>query len=238
MAEEQFRVIIKLSLQTDLHIVGPGRTLPLVDRAVEVDEAYVPIIPGSSLRGRLRAQLERLSNFIGEPICVAPRPDAMCPHYQFDQAKHPTPPQFCRACRIFGSAWRFSAITFTDWTLTTLWANRALPQRTNVSINRRLGAAEEQRLFVTETVPTVAGKDSLCFSGRIEGLLDPQDLGWLLAATRSLTHVGSGKARGLGRVRQADLQLEFYQPAAGQWQPQDWQKLLKEVLPTDAKDTN
>lgn len=241
MAEEQFRLQIKLALQSDLHIAGPGRTLPLVDRSVEVDEQRKPIIPASSFRGRLRAELERILNALDEETCIAPRPDRMCPHAQLrQQPVDVEEPHYCRACRIFGSAWRLSAITLTDLLpAESAFNNQAhLSLRTGVSINRRLGTAEEQRLYVTETVPRQPAEQPLCFSGQVEGWLERDDLGWLLAGVKALTHIGSGKARGLGRIQNVELTLQVYEPKVRQWQVVEWEKVMKEALERDATESN
>lgn len=248
MAEERFRLTVRIELQTSLHIAGPGRTLPLVDKSVEVDEVGIPLIPASTFRGRLRAQTERLARSLGEMVCQSPRPDRMCPHLKREdygaikpQSELPgedsTQPYFCRACRIFGSAWRLSNLGFTDlrprgnqWQTT----EDQLPARIGVSISRLSQTAEEQRLFAIETVPHQierAEKDTakLQFEGRLDGWLDRDDLGLLIAAIRTLTHFGGGKARGTGRVEVAALELDFYEPVAKTWQRRSWQDLLKEV---------
>ena len=225
MSVERFRLNVRLELKTDLHIAGPGRTLPLVDRSVEVDETGMPFIPASSFRGRLRAHLERLLKAVGEKVCHAPRPDSMCPHAGW--------PAFCRACRIFGSPWRLSAVTFIPLTLAESQRLSleplSFPLRTGVGINRRLNTVEEQRLFVLETVPQEVKAHSLVFEGQIEGWLEREDIGWLIAGLRTLTHLGGGKGRGLGRVQIKRVELIFYDESTKQWQPQDWEAILKEV---------
>jgi CRISPR/Cas system CSM-associated protein Csm3 (group 7 of RAMP superfamily) len=235
MAEERFRLQLKLTLQSDLHIAGPGRTLPLVDRSVEINEQRQPIIPASSFRGRLRAELERILQALGQAVCTAPRPDRMCPHAAL-QSKPvgEAEPYYCRACRIFGSAWRLSAITLTDL-LPETGFNRQFPLRTGVSINRRLGAAEEQRLYMFETVPH---QQVAHFSGKVEGWLTRDDLGWLLAGVKAMTHIGSGKARGLGRIQDVELSLQVYDLEARQWQALDWEGVRKEALENDATESN
>jgi CRISPR/Cas system CSM-associated protein Csm3 (group 7 of RAMP superfamily) len=228
MAEEQFRLQVQLELQTDLHIAGPGRTLPLVDRSVEVDETGQPIIPASSFRGRTRAQVERLAVALGERICRAPRPDQTCPHFGL--------PDYCRICRIFGSAWRLSAVAFADLKLTSDLTgeqlSEALPLRTGVSLNRRLNTAEEARLFVTEMTAREIAAGKLGFNGEIEGRLEQSDLGLLIGGINTLTHLGGGKARGAGRVKIANLALDFYRQ--GKWAKQDWGEVVKEVAADDA----
>jgi CRISPR/Cas system CSM-associated protein Csm3 (group 7 of RAMP superfamily) len=209
---------------------------------VEVNEQRQPIIPASSFRGRLRAELERILNALGETTCVAPRPERMCPHVSLSLrpgAAAEDEPYYCRACRIFGSAWRLSAITLTDLQSEKVFDSKeSLPLRTGVSLNRRLGTAEEQRLFVTETVPYQTAAQAISFAGRIEGWLTRDDVGWLLAGVKSLTHIGSGKARGLGRIQTLELTLQVYEPKTRQWQDVNWEKVRKEALERDATESN
>jgi CRISPR/Cas system CSM-associated protein Csm3 (group 7 of RAMP superfamily) len=236
MGEEEFSLGVSVTLKSDLHIAGPGRVLPLVDRTVEVNDQRLPIIPASSFRGRLRAELERILNAVGERTCNAPRPDRMCPHAAIPNRHSDEEPYYCRACRIFGCAWRLSAITLTDLAPKKEEGHQ-LSQRTGVSINRRSGTAEEQRLYVIETVAR-GPADPLCFAGAIEGRLERQDLGWLLAGVKAITHIGSGKARGLGRVHDIGLSLSVHGPKAGQWRTVDWQQIRKEALGADATESN
>jgi CRISPR/Cas system CSM-associated protein Csm3 (group 7 of RAMP superfamily) len=235
VAEEQFLLAVHVALQTSLHIAGPGRTLPLVDRSVDVDEAGIPFIPASSFRGRLRAHVERLLKAFGELVCCAPRPEHMCPHVGLDI-------DFCRVCRIFGSAWRLSATTFTDLTppeeQREALKHNALVKptfslRTGISINRRLNTAEQQRLFVMETVPDKFNSQGLCFEGSIEGWLERDDLGWLLAGLRTITHLGGGKARGMGRVRVSIATFESFDKTTQQWKRDDWEVMLEEAMQHD-----
>jgi CRISPR/Cas system CSM-associated protein Csm3 (group 7 of RAMP superfamily) len=184
-----FEIDIEVKLQSDLHTTGPGRVLPLVDRSIEVDAKGNPVIPAASFRGRTRAQLERLLDALGEQVCSPPDPEKMCPHSKPGSL----PDKYCRACSIFGNAWRQTQVFFSDL---SIGEPVGVHTRTGIGINRMLNTVEEQRLFVIEAVPQV----STIFSGKVEGCLSREDLAWLLASIRSLTHLGGGKGRGLGRV--------------------------------------
>lgn len=192
---QAFEIELKVILKSDLHTAGPGRTLPLVDRCVEVDERGNPMIPATSFRGRVRAQLERLLGALGERVCQPPNPENMCPH----SPPGALPNTHCRACRIFGNAWRQTQVFFSDLKSAE---DILTDQRTGIGINRFLNTVEEQRLFVIETVPKSfqSASDTSTFAGRIDGWLSREDLAWLLVSLRTLTHIGGGKGRGLGRV--------------------------------------
>jgi CRISPR/Cas system CSM-associated protein Csm3 (group 7 of RAMP superfamily) len=242
MNPERFRLAVRLLMKTDLHISGQGRTLPLVDKSVEVDESRIPFIPASSFRGRVRAHLERLLKANHFPVCSPPRPDNMCPHneevFSELQSKGVDEP-FCIACRIFGSAWRDAAVAFSNLKVGREQHSNlpeTFPTRTGVSINRRLGTSEAEQLFMMETVPHHNEEGCLRFEGTIEGALSKSELGWLIASIRSLQHIGANKARGLGRVQVEATDLKVGNFVKGELSFSDgcWKDFLKEAMGNDA----
>jgi len=223
--KERWRFSLIAELETAFHTLGPGRTLPLIDRALQVDVQGNPMIPASSVRGRIRAHLERLLRATKHPVCCPPRPERMCPHAGVvTDVEDP----YCLACHIFGSPWRDSAVFFQDLHLVDAarGSETVLAQRVGVGINRWLGSAQEQRLYFTET--TSGG--GLRFSGDGEGWLTREEMGWFLAALSMVRHLGGDKARGLGRVRLSVENLARWSEADGQWVLQDPKELLGEVI--------
>jgi CRISPR/Cas system CSM-associated protein Csm3 (group 7 of RAMP superfamily) len=202
--EKTFRIPLTAYAVTALHLTGPGRTLALVDRPLQVDENGRPVLPASSVRGRVRVHLERLLRGTGQPACTPPRPESMCPHQDG---------RYCLACRIFGCPRREALVRFDDLRLATP-APEALPQRANVSLSRRLGTAQGERLVISETTPWQDGHE-LQFIGWASGRAGREDVGWLLAAIRLVTHIGGGKARGLGQVRLEAPEVEWWDAAVG-----------------------
>lgn len=228
--QQQWQMTLGIETQSAFHTLGPGRTLPLVDRALQVDAEGCPYIPGSTVRGRVRAHLERLLKALDLPVCCPPRPDQTCPHHpaliaQLAALDEP----YCLACRIFGSAWRDSATVFGDFRLAQdgLRPEASVGERTSVGISRRLGSAQAERLFLSET--TIPG-GRLRFIGRVEGRLTHEEIGWLLAAMNLVTHLGGDKARGLGRVRLQVADLSRWDVDAQAWATADSQALIKEVM--------
>ena len=72
------RIIIdyKVIAISDLHVGGHESTAPAeVDNPVIKDSRGYPIIPGSSLKGVLRSEMERLMRGLGERACT---PDNLC----------------------------------------------------------------------------------------------------------------------------------------------------------------
>jgi len=234
---ERFRIAVACRLQTPLHIAGPGRTAPFVDRSVEVDWQGRPFIPGSSLRGRVRVHLERLARAWGEPVCMPPRPESTCPHLQgvvdaLRQKGRAEP--FCVVCRIFGSPWHPSSVWFGDLRLQV--PVLTFPVRPGVGIHRWLGTVQAERLFFTEEVPARVDAGDLTFEGTIEGVLEWTDIGWLWASLTDVTHVGGQKARGRGRVVLEVRRLEVWRPASDRWEMvPDGRVRLQEALDESAK---
>lgn len=216
-----FEMNIRIELLSELHTSGPGRSLPLLDRCIEVDERGMPVIPSSLLRGRVRAQMERLKKALGEPVCTPPNPERMCPHNAYDQAS----PTYCAVCKVFGSPWKQSSLYFSDFRLSSpIKTNR----RTGIGINRKLNTVEEQRLYVIETVPVQ--NEGTVFTGVAEGWLSCEDITWLVASMRSLTHLGGGKGRGLGRVNIVVDQVFILNDETGEMNATNVESLLQEIF--------
>lgn len=221
---ENWRIVLEAETQTAFHTLGPGRTLPLIDRAIQIDTEGNPFIPASSVRGRVRAHLERLLKTLGYPICRPPRPEQMCPHAGV--VTDPNEP-FCLACRIFGNPWHPSSTFFEDLRLVpeqrSDWKSS---YRTGTGISRGLSTVRAERLFTTETVSTIG----LRFRGNVKGRLSREEVGWLLAALRMVRHLGGDKARGLGQVYLRVTGLYRWNTAAKAWVEENPEALLEEVV--------
>jgi len=228
--EQFWRMNLEVETRSAFHTLGPGRSLPLVDRALQVDAEGYPMLSGSTVKGRVRSHLERLLKALKRPVCRPPRPDQMCPHFQpVDDRLASLKEPYCLACRIFGSAWRESAVTFGGFFLTEeLKREGALPvERTSVGISRRLGSAQAERLFFSQTT---APASTLRFVGQIEGRMTQEEIGWLLIAFNLVTHLGGDKARGLGRVRLRVTGLSCWNPETRTWEEVEPRTLVKEVV--------
>ncbi|MCD6508623.1 hypothetical protein J7M22_18635 [Candidatus Poribacteria bacterium] len=216
--KKRFTLILEGIPLSPLHISGPGESLPLIDRCIQVDHRGIPLIPASSLRGRIRAHLERLARSFGHPICTPPRPDLTCPH-------NPHVPPPCLACRIFGSNWFRSEISFTD--MIPISYPEAPPPpwyRTGVGINRYTGTVREERLFVTQVLPA----KEMLLRCEIEGELEEEELGWLIAACRTVNHIGGEKARGMGRIELKVKSLLIAHPEGER--EEEWERFIRIAL--------
>lgn len=192
---------LQLILATPLH-TGVGAGLAgYLDARTLLDAKGYPYVAGSTLKGRLRYYLQSLQPLLSTP--TGKTGDAI--GRLFGQQEQGGALIFADLPLI--AAWRqlFALVRTPDHPLDALLTQR----RTNVMLSRLRGVAMEQRLFMVETVPA-----HFAFEGQIHGYLAadgptitvnqqpyPRDLALLIAACRSLTHLGGRKSRGLGRSR-------------------------------------
>lgn|GEM_PF-1047180 len=227
----KFRLDIAIYPRSPVFI-GRSSDVLSADKSFEVDWKGRAVIPATSFRGRVRAQLESLANSVEslKSSCRPPKPEEMC---KPDTAGPDPAPRACVACRIFGNPWLPSPIVVSDFVLSvaprrtyaeritkvggedgqgddraTSWQNTVLPaklMRTHVSISRQTKTAAEERLFTFE-IPGFCSDDArLCYVGTVTGDLAPGDLGLLLVAMKSVQRIGGGKGRGLGAVEKVAL---------------------------------
>lgn len=201
-----------------------------VDKATARDGDQKLIIPGSSLKGVLRWECERIARALGWEVCEPPSPEDMCPYYWYRRGVRGE--RFCDVCLIFGTASRPSPLTFSDAVLKEerfsgtpiVEPGREVDERRSydsqvrpgVSISRTRRVAFGERLFFTETsAPNARFK----FVSVIEGEdLEPRRKALLLAGVRSLSLVGGGRSRGLGWVRVARCVLDGREVKEGMWE--------------------
>ena len=225
----KWRCTLKIHPQGAFFTLGPGRTLPWIDRMLQVDTEGFPMIPASSVRGRVRAHLERLLNSQGKPVCTPPIPEQTCPHNDTVEDSSENGMKFCMACRIFGSTWRETSVFFSDFHMDrgTAGANEVIAERPSVTISRNLGSAQAERLFVTQTTDPVCRGPLI---GRVEGHLTREELGWLISAVRFVTHLGGSKARGLGNMSLKVENLEQWDAEYKKWVPLEAGEIVEEAV--------
>lgn len=185
----------------------------------------VPYIPGSSLKGVVRAHTERLLRTMGDLKCrsngerlwacdpldetgrcvTATRKQQLVEKNKRDgrlDDKGLTEDlwaESCTACRLFGSPWLASRVLFQDAMLINHDSLLRLTEvRDGVGIDRDLGAARARIKYDFETVP--AGSE-FGFHVIVENA-DEWEVGLLLTALQALQEgllpVGGRTSRGLG----------------------------------------
>lgn len=206
--EIELEVLSALCVGSTADVQGVG-----IDKATTRDVDGKLIIPGSTLKGRLRWECERIARALDWDVCQSPQADNMCPYYWHHRSVQEE--RFCDICQIFGSSARHSALWFgtaklkdderlrnTPVLQSRKFVNERRPFdaqiRPGVSISRARRAAFSERLFFTETS---APNAHLRFEAVIEGdLASDRHRALMLAGARSLSLVGGGRSRGLGWV--------------------------------------
>lgn len=212
----------KLNLLSGLH-VGAGRAIGVAasDLPVLKDIKGNPFIPGSSLKGVLRSNVEAfLRGFrprteallaccqVGgdedaeDPDrrpCVGPKRKEKLRRRKDGDAR--IWQESCWVCRSFGSPWIASKVQFVDLHLASAWAPELLAVRDGVAIDRESETTAGKQKFDFEVVPpgTQFGVEIL--------FENPEDyeLGLLMLGMEFLNDglalIGGNTSRGLGRVR-------------------------------------
>jgi CRISPR-associated protein Csm3 len=222
------RLILRFEIKaiTPLHI-GSGKSEfepTAVDMPVIRNVESVPYIPGSSIKGKVRSEAERIAReqMPNERVCESPYVERMC------GSKASKEEDLCITCRIFGTAIggvtrrgseedvreedlqeimprrfgerrgmsRASKVRFRD-----AFVDGATPRmeiRPGVSIDRKTGAAAEQHLYTVEAVPvgTKFSLEVVCEN------LEDNELRLLFAAVKSVrdSALGGLSSRGFGKV--------------------------------------
>lgn len=200
------RILIELFVSFDgsFNVGGGAMGGSLSRRPLLTDWRGLPLIPGSSLKGRLRHTCKQLAEGLGYETCGDPRAEAMCPNTS-------APDDICPVCRLFGFTGRPSPLTFSDLSLVEPdFVTRGIPPPTSlrygVGISRRRSVAADQLLYDTEVF--MPGSP-VTLRGEIGGRLAAErDLGLLIAGLENTITLGGGKTAGLGWC---DLNFILYQ---------------------------
>ena len=212
-----------LHIGTGLGLAGvvDRRTARRLHTPVDGKDMRLVYIPGSSIKGRLRYHFTQLMHDLNLAVCSPDR------HCRFPSSR-------CPRCVLFGSEALEGQLVFHDAPLTQEWQDLAYERengswlnlaeffetehRTNVSLSRRRGVAMEQRLFTSEVVARGLEFDAKV-TGEVRGVLPalkvngvdvPAEIVLLVAAARTVTHIGGNKSRGLGRcvIHACDIKVD------------------------------
>jgi CRISPR-associated protein Csm3 len=192
------RIIISgvLEAVTPLHI-GSGKPdveLGEVDLPVLTDPEGRPYIPGSSLKGRVRTEAERIARQKGMDVCKPPDVKNMCGSLKRD------PDDFCVCCKIFGTAGDLSVaskVKFRD--AYPLSKVETLLERKGIAIDRDKGTVARGALYTIQAIPAGVQFDLeiVCEN------MSEDELKLLKAALKSVedSALGGSSTRGFGKVK-------------------------------------
>jgi CRISPR/Cas system CSM-associated protein Csm3 (group 7 of RAMP superfamily) len=212
------QIAIKIQVEFDTPFnVGSGVSGDTwASKPMAKDQDGLPIIPASSLKGRLRHQCEQIARALAlddRIPCGSPVAEAMCqPNPNQDDGRNP----LCPTCRLFGSPWYPSPLVFSDLTLVEPAYLREYAKsggnpvrstvRYGVGISRQRRVAEDNLLY---TVEVFQPGNILTLAGDIVGnVATENDLMLLIAGLEMLFALGSGKTRGMGWCK-PNLALEL-----------------------------
>ena len=209
----------KISVTADLVFetawrIGSGREGESSDLGVVLDPAGQPVLPGSSLKGRLRSTCETLAHALGLSACLLDHQasgvncTSDVKYYQkardeYREASRALERRLrwiddhtCDVCKLFGSPVQAGRLRVSDGTLKE-WAN-VVQVRDGVVIDRDSQTAVDGLKYDYEVVPPGSR-----FKLRID-LDNPCDrdlalLGAALFEWRSGSSIGGFTSRGLGR---------------------------------------
>jgi len=215
----------QLRLETALRI-GSGLTDELsgADIAVMKDAQRRPYIPGSSFKGALRTQIERLIRVVetdigsGKGACNPINEKERCItkemmdelRQKFKNEKNPAGldaeihSRLCRICRVFGSPWLASRVFVKDLILSKpeLWFEERYQVRHGVGIDRDTETASRGLLYDYEVVP--AGtyfKWEIIIENADQDLAEDGMVIWgLNEFANGRVPLGGSRSRGLGWV--------------------------------------
>jgi CRISPR/Cas system CSM-associated protein Csm3 (group 7 of RAMP superfamily) len=215
---KQLTLDYTLELQSDFHVGSGAGIAGSVDRAVMRLANGELVVPGSTIKGRVRHHCEQLARALNLQVCGGRPADAeLCKPRDDQEAGR----QLCIICRLFGSEWWPATVRFSDARLPSQLRNLVYQQRhdaaidpdfdyqvvsrTRTRMNRVLRRVEERALFTFQE-----GVEGLVFEGHIAGSTLcveveagglPLEVLLLVAGLKLLESLGGKKTVGLGSCR-------------------------------------
>jgi len=224
------RLRAKSSLTARLRVVsalriGAGRqaAIGVSDLPVMRDLFGRPYIPGSSIKGVVRSYIESIVRTLwpadgsGKGRCNPTGPPAGWCVPNADDEKYKTNKQIdddkllaahCPVCRLFGSPWIASKVSFVDAPVVPETWHGTFIVRDGVAIDRDLGIAADKKKYDFEVVP---GGTEFGLNVRVENATDPE-MGLLYVGISALGRgellLGGMTSRGPGAVELVDAAWE------------------------------
>jgi CRISPR-associated protein Csm3 len=186
--ESRLIIDYEVRVKSDLHIGGHESTAPgEIDNPVIKDGNDFPMIPGSSLKGVLRTEMERLLRGANKKACT---PNNLC-----------EPKDECTVCLLFGGQEYAGSIRIRD----AITDSPKTVVRDGVMIDRGKRKAAEGRYYTSEVVPkgTVFNGQIMIENPRLDECKYAK-LGALLGTCRffnaTCRSLGGAVSRGFGEV--------------------------------------
>ncbi len=219
----RLRITARLFFETAWRIGSGKEGVTMSDLGVVLDPSGQPVLPGSSLKGKLRSTCERLAHALGLSACllneeasgVACVSDVnyykrkkedyrKASRLRLDDRLDWIDRHTCDICKLFGSPVRASRLSISDGKLNA-WAN-VIQVRDGVVLDRDSRTAVDGLKYDYEVAP--AGSEfGITFDLDNPGDTDLALLGAALFEWHSGSSVGGFSSRGLGRFRLTDIRI-------------------------------
>ncbi|HJW85115.1 MAG TPA: CRISPR-associated RAMP protein Csx7 [Candidatus Brocadiaceae bacterium] len=197
-----------------------------------------PYIPGSSLRGAIRSEVERILASVGataklqsctlfEKDCCAEKARDFLSKLDKNERNQDTyekntkneriaafaEKELCDACKLFGSTVYASRLTIEDALPVGMEGNK-IPKhiRDGVGIDRDTGAAKDGAKFDYEVIEPVKNGLAFLLKMKAENVTgnDKKLLNLILSLLKHGLHVGGKRAGGLGEIKLREVAKKFY----------------------------
>lgn len=220
--KELYRIKGTLLFETAFHIGSGKGAEGITDMPVLKNPDGKPLLPGSTLKGKFRATVEKLATHLNLTACML---DSSASNFKcigdekirrdiseeykkqtdFKNREEWLKQHRCKVCHLFGSSFEGSRIFFSDGTLIS-WSD-VTQIRDGVVIDRDTETARPKLKFDYEVVPSGASYTIL-----IE-LENPDENDKALVALglqswQTGVLIGGNTSRGLGRALLTDIQIE------------------------------
>lgn len=250
--KNRYQFDLKLILETPLRL-SSGRATDETDAPLMRSFDGKPLIPGSSLRGAIRSEIERIILAVGSATGLHScslfsesdsDKDCAAKFREYQAEKERTGQEItdqeiadyvaehlCDVCRLFGSTMYASRLVIEDAIARENYPTRI---RDGVGIDRDTGAAREGVKFDYEVLEPKAAT-AVDFTGmiRVENLTDKDRhlLDLILKLLRQGLYVGGKQAAGLGRIRlKEEPIIKGFANPAEMWQRlQDAEPVCKRI---------
>jgi CRISPR/Cas system CSM-associated protein Csm3 (group 7 of RAMP superfamily) len=198
MMQHNIQIAIDLHFMSKWH-AGSGESSLSIDRLVQRDARGWPFIPGSTLKGIVRENCEKLSRTLNFSEPADPHQVDLTIQDRFqplDKLESPVD-------RIFGNKYQSGNLFFRDARLDMPPPHYFVRNQSQISVYRVLGTAREHHLFSSEYVAPMTlstliegyHRKMICFKGDT-----PYEYCLLIAGIMSLEYLGGYKSTGSGKV--------------------------------------
>ncbi len=220
--ESKVHITGKLTFDTAFHIGSGQEGEMATDMGVLLEQGSgVPILPGSSLKGKFRSTAERLAGLFGMTAClldmglsgvscVTDEPYRTATQEQYRTRKNDRErldwleDHVCGVCKLFGSPLHSSRIFFSDGRLQQ-WSGTT-EIRDGVCIDRDSETARDSLKYDFEVVPADAAFQ-IVIDLENPGIEELALVGAVLVEWEHGVRLGGMSSRGLGLSRLHDLEV-------------------------------